>query len=64
MSDPTRRENILRILIDEYRGDGHDIVDHEGQIYARLVEWTRRGAVVLAEINLDTLASQIDRRLP
>lgn len=63
MTEPTRRERIRAIVIDEYKRDGHEIVEHEGEAYARLVENTKRGAVVLAEFNLDTLASQIDRRL-
>lgn len=63
MTELTRRERILAIVIDEYKRDGHEIVEHDGQAYARLVENTKRGAVVLAEFNLDTLASQIDRRL-
>lgn len=63
MTEPTRRERILSILIDEFKGDGHELFEHEGETYARLVENTKRGAVVLAEFNLDTLAKQIDRRL-
>jgi len=63
MTELTRRERIRSIVIDEYKRDGHTIVEHEGETYARLVENTKRGAVVLAEFNLDTLASQIDRRL-
>lgn len=63
MTELTRRERIRAILIDEFKGDGHELFEHEGQTYARLVENTKRGAVVLAEFNLDTLASQIDRRL-
>lgn len=64
MTELTRREQIRAIVIDEYKRDGHEIVEHEGEVYARLVENTKRGAIVLAEFNLDTLASQIDRRLP
>lgn len=63
MSDLTRRERIRSILIEEYTRDGHQLVEHEGETYARLVEETRRGAIVLADINLDTLADQIDRRV-
>ena len=63
MSDLTRRERIRSILIEEYTRDGHQIVEHEGETYARLVEETKRGAIVLADINLDTLADQIDRRV-
>ncbi|PZP65561.1 MAG: hypothetical protein DI604_23990 [Delftia acidovorans] len=63
MTEFTRRERIRTILIEEFKGDGHKLFEHEGETYARLVENTKRGAVVLAEFNLDTLASQIDRRL-
>lgn len=63
MSDLTRRERIRSVLIDEYTRDGHQIVVLEGETYARLVEETKRGAIVLADINLDTLADQIDRRV-
>ncbi|MBB4066253.1 hypothetical protein [Gellertiella hungarica] len=54
---------ILAVLVDEYQRDGHEIIHHDGEAYARLVEKTSKGAIVLAEINLHTLASQIDRRL-
>lgn len=63
MTELSRRERIRSILIDEFKGEGHELFEHEGETYARLVENTKRGAVVLAEFNLDTLASQIDRRL-
>lgn len=63
MTELTRRERIRAILVSEFKGDGHELFEHEGETYARLVENTKRGAVVLAEFNLDTLASQIDRRL-
>lgn len=63
MTEVTRRERIRSILIAEFKGDGHELFEHEGETYARLVENTKRGAVVLAEFNLDTLARQIDRRL-
>lgn len=57
------RAQILAVLVDEYQRDGHEIIHHDGEAYARLVEQTSKGAIVLAEINLHTLASQIDRRL-
>lgn len=63
MTEVTRRERIRTILIEEFKGDGHELFEHDGEAYARLVENTKRGAVVLAEFNLDTLASQIDKRL-
>jgi len=63
MTELIRRERIRSILVDEFKGDGHELFEHEGDTYARLVENTKRGAIVLAEFNLDTLASQIDRRL-
>lgn len=44
MTEPTRRERIRSILIAEFRGDGHELFEHEGETYARLVENTKRGA--------------------
>lgn len=61
MTELTRRERIRDILIEEYKRDGHAIVEHEGELYARLSVDTPTGAVILADINLDTLADQIDR---
>ncbi len=63
MTDLTRRERIRAALIAEYKADGHQMVVQEGETYARLVEKTKGCTIVLADINLDTLASQIDRRL-
>ena len=63
MTELTRREQILAALIAEYKSDGHELVQHEGETYARLVEKVKCCTIVLADINLDTLASQIDRRL-
>lgn len=63
MTELTRRERIRSALIAEYKADGHQMVEHEGETYARLVEKTKDCTVVLADINLDTLASQIDRRI-
>ena len=63
MSDPTRREQILDVLIREYRDGGHTVITEEGDIYATVL--VKRGAVAIpaAKFNLDTLADQIDRRL-
>lgn len=63
MSELTRRERIRAALIAEYKGDDHELIQHEGETYARLVEKTNGCTIVLLDINLDTLASQIDRRL-
>ncbi|MGC4407547.1 hypothetical protein D4A92_09565 [Rhizobium rosettiformans] len=63
MTEPTRRERIRAAAIEHFSDEGHQLVVHEGETYARLVEKARSCTIILAEINLDTLASQIDRRL-
>ena len=63
MTELTRREHIRAAAIEHFKGDGHQLVGHEGETYVRLVEKTKSCTIILAEINLDTLASQIDRRL-
>lgn len=64
MSDKTRREQILDVLIQEYRDDGHTVITEEGDIYATVL--VQRGPVTIpaAKFNLSTMASQIDRRVP
>lgn len=63
MSDKSRREQILDVLVREYRDDGHTVITEEGDVYATVL--VKHGAVTIpaAKINLDTLADQIDRRL-
>lgn len=63
MTELTRRERIRAAVISQFKDDGCQLVVHEGETYARLVEKARSCTIILAEINLDTLASQIDRRL-
>ena len=63
MTEITRRERIRAAAIEHFNDEGHQLVVHEGETYARLVEKAKSCTIVLAEINLDTLASQIDRRL-
>lgn len=63
MADPLRRERIRAALIAQYREDGHQIVVHEGETYARLVEKAGRCTLNFMDINLDTLAAQIDRKI-
>lgn len=63
MTELTRRERIRAALIAEFKGDGHQMLIQEGETYARLVEKTGGCTIVLLDLNLDTLASQIDRRL-
>ncbi|RAL95598.1 hypothetical protein [Agrobacterium sp. MS2] len=36
MTEFTRRERIRTILIEEFKGDGHELFEHEGETYARL----------------------------
>lgn len=64
MSDrQSRREQILDVLIREYRDDGHTVITEEGDVYATVL--VKHGGVTIpaAKFNLGTLADQIDRRL-
>lgn len=63
MTELTRRELIRAAAIEHFSDEGHQLVVHEGETYARLVEKAKSCTIILAEINLETLASQIDRRL-
>ncbi|MGC4409592.1 hypothetical protein D4A92_19835 [Rhizobium rosettiformans] len=63
MTELTRREHILAAAIEYFKDDGHQLAVHEGETYARLVAKAGSCTIILLEINLDTLASQIDRRL-
>lgn len=58
-----RERTILEALKTEYRADGHQLVTHEGETYARITARQESGAVILTDINLDALAAQIERRL-
>ncbi|MBW8320881.1 MAG: hypothetical protein K0M49_16875 [Arenimonas sp.] len=64
MSNPNRREQILDLLTQEFRDDGHTVITEEGDVYAAVL--VQRGPVTLqaAKFNLSTLANQIDRSLP
>ncbi|MBC7313576.1 MAG: hypothetical protein H5U11_13875 [Rhizobium sp.] len=64
MSDhQSRREQILEVLVQEFRDDGHTVITEEGDVYATIL--LRHGPVTLqaATINLSTYASQIHRRV-
>ncbi len=60
---PVTFERVLAIVIEEYRQDGHEVVEQEGVHYARLVLEDETGAVYLGEMNLTRLADCIVRRL-
>lgn len=64
MSNPNRRGQILDLLTQEFRDDGHTVITEEGDVYATV--FVQRGPVTIpaAKFNLSTLASQIDRSLP
>lgn len=64
MNNPNRREQILDLLTQEFRDDGHTVITEEGDVYATVL--VQRGPVTLqaAKFNLSTLANQIDRSLP
>ncbi|EHS51520.1 hypothetical protein PDO_1911 [Rhizobium sp. PDO1-076] len=59
----TRQERILAMLVEEYRVAEYDLVEREGETYARMVANVGRKSWVIDELNLHTLAGQIDRGL-
>lgn len=61
--DPDRVSRILAACIEEFKADGCDIVRFEGEDYARIVADDADRPTVMMDINLNTLARQIDRRL-
>ncbi|MCB5204227.1 hypothetical protein LH464_17310 [Neorhizobium sp. T786] len=57
-------DRILEALTEEYRKDGHEVVEQEGVHYARLsIEISNWVDELLSETNLTRLADQIVRRL-
>ncbi len=60
---PVTFERVLAIVIEEYRQDGHEVVEQEGVHYARFVLEDETGAAHLGEMNLTRLADCIARRL-
>lgn len=64
MSYVTRRDRILKALVEEYRTGGHSILPEEGNLYAGIIARVGDLTITIAKINLDTLAAQIDRSLP
>jgi len=60
----TRRDRILKALVEEYRAGGHSILPEEGHLYAGIIAVVGDLRITIAKINLDTLADQIDRSLP
>lgn len=63
LDDLPRVNRILSALIEEFKGDGCEIITFEGEKYARIVADEPEGSTRMLDINLHTLASQIDRRL-
>lgn len=63
MATRIRRDRILELLVAEYRDSGHSILTEEEQLYAGIVAVVGEVRIMLAKINLDTLADQIDRSL-
>lgn len=57
-------DRILEVLIEEYRNEGHEVVEQEGVHYARLPIDLDPAGGVLAEMNLTRLADLIARKLP
>ncbi|WP_137136638.1 hypothetical protein [Rhizobium sp. FKY42] len=61
--DLPRIDRILSALIEEYAADGCEIIGFEGETYARIVADEPEGSIHMMDVNLHTLARQIDRRL-
>lgn len=61
--DQTRFDTILNALVEEFSGDGFEILTAEGELYARIVAEEPNRSTVMMDLNLNTLARQIDRRM-
>lgn len=56
-------DSLLKILIDEYQLDGHEVVEQEGVYYARLVVIDGKGVTVITDVNLTRIADTAEARI-
>ena len=63
LDDLPRVDRILSALVEEFKADGCEIVTFEGEKYARIVADESQGSIHMMDVNLHTLARQIERRL-
>lgn len=63
LDDIPRVNRILSALVEEFKADGCEIITFEGERYARIVADEPEGNTRMMDINLHTLARQIERRL-
>jgi hypothetical protein len=56
-------DTILQTLIEEYRLDGHEVVEQEGVFFARLVLIDGKGVTVVTDQNLTRIADAAEARL-
>ncbi|SIP88989.1 hypothetical protein SAMN05880590_10115 [Rhizobium sp. RU35A] len=59
--DMPRADRIEALLVQEFRADGYVVISAEDGNYARVVALDDDRAILMADINLTTLARQIDR---
>jgi len=64
MTDTSRRQHILDMLIEEYEASGHETFEHMDHVFARMMLVENGQIACMTDIDLTRLAAAIDRRLP
>ena len=59
--DMPRADRIEALLVHEFRADGYEVISAEDGLYARVVALDDDRSTLMTELNLTTLARQIDR---
>jgi hypothetical protein len=62
-SEPSRERHFFDLLIDLYSDADCELIEHDGQVYARFVAITSEGRTDRALMNLNVIAAQLDRRM-
>ena len=64
MTEASRRQHILDLLVEEYEASGHETFEHMEHVFARMIDVKDGHVAWTTDINLTRLAAAIDRRLP
>ncbi len=64
MTETSRRQHILDMLVEEYEASGHETFEHMGHVFARMIFVENGTMVGMTDIDLTRLAAALDRRLP
>lgn len=61
--DQTRERHFFNLLLDLYRDADCELIERDGQTYARFVALTPEGRTDRALMNLNVIAAQLDRSI-